>query len=71
MYGETLTKKHSVFYDALPHHFFEFDVLDRHSGNFLSTDARRALLAGGPVLSVPVLPAAAVAGQDAGLARGL
>ncbi|KAG0752736.1 hypothetical protein G6F22_021744 [Rhizopus arrhizus] len=55
MYGETLTKKHSVFYDALPHHFFEFDVLDRHSGNFLSTDARRALLAGGPVLSVPVL----------------
>ena len=28
MYVETLTKKHSVFYDALPHHFFEFDVLD-------------------------------------------
>ncbi|EJO30422.1 RNA ligase family protein [Achromobacter marplatensis] len=55
MYGETLTKKHSVFYDALPHHFFEFDVLDCHSGDFLSTDARRALLAGGPVLSVPVL----------------
>lgn len=55
MYGETLTKKHSVFYDALPHHFFEFDVLDRHSGHFLSTDARRALLADGPVLSVPVL----------------
>jgi len=55
MYGETLTKKHSVFYDALPHHFFEFDVLDRHSGDFLSTDARRALLANGPVLSVPVL----------------
>lgn len=55
MYGETLTKKHSVFYDALPHHFFEFDVLDRHSGDFLSTDARRALLADGPVLSVPVL----------------
>lgn len=55
MYGETLTKKHSVFYDTLPHHFFEFDVLDRHNGDFLSTDARRALLADGPVLSVPVL----------------
>ncbi|MFF7399942.1 RNA ligase family protein [Achromobacter sp. NPDC008082] len=55
MYGETLSKKHSVFYDALPHHFFEFDVLDRHTGEFLSTDARRVLLAGGPVLSVPVL----------------
>lgn len=55
MYGETLSKKHSVFYDALPHHFFEFDVLDRRSGQFLSTAARRELLAGGPVLSVPVL----------------
>lgn len=55
MYGETLSKKHSVFYDALPHHFFEFDVLDRRTGWFLSTAARRELLAGGPVLSVPVL----------------
>lgn len=55
MYGETLSKKHSVFYDALPHHFFEFDVLDRRTGDFLSTAARRALLVGGPVLSVPVL----------------
>lgn len=55
MYGETVTKKHAVFYDALPHHFFEFDVLDRRTGAFLSTAARRALLAGGPVLSVPVL----------------
>ncbi|GAB1839456.1 RNA ligase family protein [Achromobacter xylosoxidans] len=55
MYGETMSKKHSVFYDALPHHFFEFDVLDRRTGQFLSTAARRALLGGGPVLSVPVL----------------
>ncbi|MFY2605977.1 RNA ligase family protein [Achromobacter ruhlandii] len=55
MYGETLSKKHSVFYDALPHHFFEFDVFDRRAGAFLSTEARRELLAGGPVLSVPVL----------------
>ncbi|KVH73771.1 DNA ligase [Burkholderia ubonensis] len=55
MYGETMSKKHAVFYDALPHHFFEFDVLDRITGRFLSTPARRALLAGGPVLSVPVL----------------
>ncbi len=55
MYGETLSKKHSVFYDALPHHFFEFDVFDRRARAFLSTAARRELLAGGPVLSVPVL----------------
>lgn len=55
LYGETMSKKHAVFYDALPHHFFEFDVLDRFTGKFLSTAARRLLLAGGPVLSVPVL----------------
>ncbi len=28
MYGEWLYAKHTVFYDALPHYFFEFDVLD-------------------------------------------
>jgi hypothetical protein len=44
-----------MFYDALPHLFFEFDVLDRATGDFLSTQARHELLAGGPILSVPVL----------------
>lgn len=29
MYGEWMYAKHSVFYDALPHYFLEFDVLDR------------------------------------------
>ena len=29
MYGEWLYAKHTVFYDALPHHFCEFDVYDR------------------------------------------
>ncbi len=55
MYGEVMSKKHSVFYDALPHLFLEFDVLDRASGAFLSTARRRQLLADGPVMSVPVL----------------
>lgn len=55
MYGEWLHKKHSVFYDALPHYFTEFDVWDRKTQQFLSTRARRALLTGLPVLSVPVL----------------
>lgn len=55
MYGEWLYAKHTVFYDRLPHWFLEFDVLDRESGVFLSTPARRALLAGLPVASVPVL----------------
>jgi hypothetical protein len=55
MYGEWLYAKHTVFYDALPHYFLEFDVLDTETGAFLSTDRRRALLGGVPVASVPVL----------------
>lgn len=55
MYGEWLHKKHSIFYDALPHYFCEFDIWDRQQQCFLSTVQRHALLANGPVLSVPVL----------------
>ncbi|MBC8740439.1 DNA ligase [Paraburkholderia sp. UCT31] len=55
MYAENMQKKHSVFYDNLPHFIAEFDVLDKATGDFLSTAARAQLLAGGPVLSVPVL----------------
>lgn len=55
MYGEWLCAKHSVSYDALPHWFCEFDVFDRVAGVFLSTPRRHALLAGSPVVSVPVL----------------
>jgi hypothetical protein len=55
LYGEWLYAKHTIFYDALPHYFFEFDVLDKESGQFLSTRARAEMLRGSPVLSVPVL----------------
>jgi hypothetical protein len=55
MYGEWLYAKHTVFYDALSHYFLEYDVLDGERGVFLSTDARRELLAGLPIESVPVL----------------
>ncbi|SEQ68875.1 RNA ligase [Lentzea xinjiangensis] len=55
LYGEWLYAKHTVFYDALPHHFCEFDVLDRETDEFLSTPERRRLLAHTPVVSVPVL----------------
>jgi RNA ligase len=55
MYGEWLYAKHTVFYDRLPHYFMEFDVLDLHTGVFLSTPRRRALLEPTPVVSVPVL----------------
>ncbi len=60
MYGEWLYAKHSVSYDALPHWFCEFDIYDRVDGVFLSTPRRQALLAGSPIVSVPVLQAAAV-----------
>ncbi|HEX8557529.1 MAG TPA: RNA ligase family protein [Pyrinomonadaceae bacterium] len=65
MYGEWLYAKHTIFYDALPHYFFEFDVLDKETGRFLSTEARRELLAGAPVHSAPVL----YAGPAPGAAR--
>jgi hypothetical protein len=57
MYGEWLFARHTIPYDQLPHFFMEFDVLDRGTGHFLSTEGRRALLADGPILSAPVLAA--------------
>jgi hypothetical protein len=59
MYGEWLYAKHSVYYDALPHWFCEFDVYDRARSRFLDTHARHALLRPLPVVSVPVLYAGA------------
>ncbi len=56
-YGEWMYAKHTVFYDALPHYFCEFDVLDTATGEFLDTPRRRELLDGLPVHSVPVLAA--------------
>lgn len=55
LYGEWLYAKHTVFYDALPHYFHEFDILDTVTGEFLSTEARRSMLQDSPVVSVPVL----------------
>lgn len=55
MYGEWMYAKHTVYYDALPHYFLEFDVLDREAGRFLDTPSRHDLLKPLPVVSVPVL----------------
>ena len=65
VYGEWLFAKHTIFYDALPHYFLEFDVLDRDRSVFLSTDARRRLLEGMPLCSVPVLVEGVIARADA------
>lgn len=61
VYGEWLYAKHTIFYDALPHYFLEFDVLDRRDETFLSTPARRRLLGGLPFRSVPVLHEGSIA----------
>lgn len=55
LFGEWLYAKHTVFYDALPHYFLEYDVLDLDLQVFLSTKSRQQLLAGLPLVSVPVL----------------
>lgn len=55
LFGEWLYAKHTIFYDQLPHYFLEFDVLDTETGDFLSTERRRLLLEGLPIVSVPVV----------------
>lgn len=55
MYGEWMYAKHTVYYDALPHYFLEFDIWDRERKVFLDTPSRRKLLEPLPIVSVPVL----------------
>lgn len=55
MYGEWLYAKHSIFYDALPHYFMEFDILDRETDRFLDTPSRREITKQLPVCSAAVL----------------
>ena len=55
MFGEWMYAKHTVFYDALPDYFMEFDVYDKERGVFLDTESRRAITSALPVCSVPVL----------------
>lgn len=55
MYGEWMYAKHTIYYDALPSYFLEFDILDRETGRYLDTNTRRVMLAELPVASVPVL----------------
>lgn len=43
MYGEWLAAKHTMFYDALPSYFMEFDVYDKERKEFLDTPRRKAM----------------------------
>jgi hypothetical protein len=55
MYGEWCYAKHTVYYDRLSHYFLEFDIYDREQQVFLGTDVRHRMLAGSPIVSVPVV----------------
>ena len=54
MYGEWMYAKHSMFYNALPHYFLEFDLYDKKEGYFLSTAKRQQVLGQAPIVSVPI-----------------
>ena len=55
IFGEWVFAKQTVFYDNLPNAFLELDVLDKDSGEFLSTPRRRELLRRLPIVSAPIL----------------
>jgi len=65
VYGEWTYAKHTIFYDALPAYFLEFDVLDLATGMFLSTEKRQELLGALPVTSVRVLHSGPIASPAA------
>lgn len=55
LYGEWLYARHSVHYLKLPHYFFEFDIFDKDAEAFLPLDARRRMLDGTGIHTVPVI----------------
>jgi hypothetical protein len=55
MYGEWLYAKHTMFYNALPHYFMEFDILDLEENCFLSSERRQEMLKDLPIISAPIL----------------
>jgi hypothetical protein len=55
LYGEWLYAKHTVYYDALPHFFLEFDIRDTTNDTFLDTPRRAELLKSVQYVPVKVL----------------
>jgi hypothetical protein len=64
VYGEWVYAKHTIFYDQLPHYFLEFDVYDKQTEEFLSTERRHRMFEGSPIVSVPVLRDGAIETVD-------
>ena len=55
LYGEWLYAKHSVHYRKLSHYFFEFDICDKDTEQFLDLGTRLRMLEGTGLQTVPVL----------------
>lgn len=54
LFGESMYCKHTIFYNHLPSYFIEYDVYDKERKVFLSTKARKELLAPLREFLVPV-----------------
>ena len=55
LYGEWLYAKHTIFYDALPHYFFEFDLLDAENGRISFNGSPTRIVERLAAVSAPVL----------------
>src|SRR5437879_11572863 len=55
LYGEWLYAKHSIHYRKLPHYFFEFDIYDKDTEQFLDLDTRLKMLEGTGLQTVLVV----------------
>ena len=55
LYGEWLYAKHSVHYRKLPHYFFEFDIYNKDTEQFLDLDTRLKMLEGTGLQTVLVV----------------
>ena len=60
LFGEWLFATHSVHYRCLPHYFFEFDMYDKPTGEFLDLARRLKLLDGSGLKTVPVIHRGAI-----------
>jgi hypothetical protein len=64
LFGEWLYARHSIYYQKLPHYFFEFDIYDKQNHAFVSFDKRMAMLAGTGLKTVPVLHTGAISKEQ-------
>jgi len=60
LFGEWLFATHSVHYRCLSHYFFEFDIYDKQTGEFVDLAGRLKLLDGSGLKTVPVIHRGAI-----------